>query len=149
MFESFCEKFSIDKSFKLVSGEQKFHIYKGNLKDALKYLKNTPECAFDILINLFCIDKVECFELNYILYSSELNSKVIIACEIGREDKGIETVSDLYPSANWDEREIYDLFGVTFLLHPDLKRLLMPAGWKGYPLRKDYAMDDERLNWNK
>ena len=149
MFEDFIEKFNINKSFEIASGEMKFLLDKSNVKSAISYLKSVPEYYFDMLSTIVCIDKLDKLELNYILYSTILANKVVVATEVIRDGASVETVSDIFSSANWDEREIYDLFGVNFIGHPDLRRLFMPKDWQGHPLRKDYKMEDERLSWNK
>jgi len=66
--------------------------------------------------------------------------RVRVLCGVPEEDPIVPTVSDLWPSANWAEREVFDLFGVRFSDHPDLRRIQMPAEWEGYPLRKDYPL---------
>lgn len=149
MFEGFVEKFNIDKHCEIASGEMKFLLDKSNAKSAINYLKSVPEYSYDILGTIVCVDKLDKLELNYILYSTLLGNRVVISTELIRDGASIETVSDIFASANWDEREIYDLFGVNFIGHPDLRRLFMPKDWQGHPLRKDYKMEDERLSWNK
>lgn len=149
MFEGFVEKFDIERSSVLASGEVKYKVHRTNIKSAINYLKSVPEYSFDILGTIVCVDKIDSMELNYILYSTLLGNRVVVSAEILRDGASIETVSDIFSSANWDEREIYDLFGVNFIGHPDLKRLFMPKDWQGHPLRKDYKMEDERLSWNK
>ncbi|MDD3237706.1 MAG: NADH-quinone oxidoreductase subunit C [Candidatus Gastranaerophilales bacterium] len=149
MLNEFLEMFAVDGVVEVDKGINKYYLPKNQLKDALKYLKNTSECSFDMLLSLTAVELSDCIELVYFLYSSERNENLAIATKLSVQGLVIETVSDLYPSANWDEREIFDLFGVDFLLHSNLKRLLMPVDWKGHPLRKDYVMNDERLAWNK
>ncbi len=149
MFEDFVEKFNINKHFEIASGEMKFMIDRASFKTAINYLKSVPEYSFDILGTIVCVDKLDKLELNYILYSTLLGNRVVVSTELIRDGASIETVSDIFASANWDEREIYDLFGVNFIGHPDLRRLFMPKDWQGHPLRKDYKMEDERLSWNK
>ena len=87
-------------------------------------------------------DKIE---LIYNLFSVEEEEDLIISIKVENET---ESVTDLFGSAEADEKEIYDMFGVKFIGHEDLKRLYMPENWKGYPLRKDYVQDDSRLAWN-
>lgn len=149
MFQELIEYFSIEKSEELNDGIFKFYVSKNRVKDILKHLKNQPEYNFDMLLSITAMDNSEIFELSYVLYSTSTNVNIVIATEISRIDCIIDTVSDVYKSANWDEREIFDLFGVKFTSHPNLKRLLLPKDWIGYPLRKDYELNDERLAWNR
>lgn len=149
MFEELIEYFSIEKSEELNDGIYKFCVSKNRIKDVLKHLKNQPEYNFDMLLSITAMDNSEVFELSYVLYSTATNINIVVSTEISRIDSIIDTVSDVYKSANWDEREIFDLFGVKFTSHPNLKRLLLPKDWIGYPLRKDYELNDERLAWNK
>lgn len=143
------DNISYESTQQLAGGDFKIYVDKAKLKSILHSLKENPEYSFDMLLSIVAMDNGEFFELSYLLYSSALNEKLVVAVQISRIDSIIETVSDLYKSANWDEREIFDLFGITFTFHPNMKRLLMPKDWIGYPLRKDYELNDERLAWNK
>jgi NADH-quinone oxidoreductase subunit C len=77
-------------------------------------------------------------EILYHLYSIPFNQSLVLKVILPRGNPEIESISSVWKSANWLEREVYDMFGVIFNNHPDLRRILMPADWKGFPLRKDY-----------
>ena len=94
-------------------------------------------------------DKIGQFELIYDLHSTKTGNSKQISVLIDRNSPKIESVVDIYKSAYFDECEIYDMFGITFDNNPNLKRLLMPKGWIGHPLRKDYEQKDERLYWSE
>ena len=88
------------------------------------------------------------FELLYRLYSIQQDNYLILKIQLTKNNLFIDSISDIFACANFDEREIYDLFGIKFKNHPNLKRIFMPETWQGYPLRKDYVNNDERLGWN-
>ena len=85
------------------------------------------------------------FEVVYHLHSLEQKSRVRLKCRVFGTDPVIESVTSVWRSANWYEREVFDLFGIRFLLHPNLTRILMPDDWEGYPLRKDYPVTGYRM----
>ncbi|MCL4362444.1 NADH-quinone oxidoreductase subunit C, partial [Candidatus Parvarchaeota archaeon] len=70
-----------------------------------------------------------------------------VKVNITEKDFAIDSITDIFSSANWEEREAYDLFGIKFNGHPDLRRILLPEDWPGHPLRKDFKVDDEIRNW--
>ncbi len=105
--------------------------------------------GYDMLLCLSCVDCSDCFEIVYNFYSTFKKKSLTVKIKLDREYPEVVSVSSVYPCANWYEREVFDLFGVIFANHPDLQRLLMPEGWEGYPLRKDYAPKDSRLRWNE
>ncbi len=80
------------------------------------------------------------FEVVYHLHSLELNQRVRLKCALGGAAPRIETVTGVWRGADWYEREVFDLFGIVFDGHPNLKRIMMPDDWEGYPLRKDYPL---------
>lgn len=80
------------------------------------------------------------FELIYLLHSLERNERLRLTCRVGGEKPEIDSITSLWPGANWYEREIFDLFGVVFRNHPNMRRLMMPEDWTGHPLRKDYPV---------
>ena len=84
------------------------------------------------------------FEVVYHLHSIERNERIRLKCALRGEDATIESVTSVWRSANWYEREVFDLFGIRFVNHPDLRRILMPDDWEGYPLRKDYPVEGFR-----
>ena len=87
-------------------------------------------------------------EVVYNLYSISRNERVRLKVAIA-EGASVDSVSEIWPSANWMEREVYDLFGVTFRNHPDLRRILLPPDWEGHPLRKDYPLEFIENEWTK
>jgi NADH-quinone oxidoreductase subunit C len=113
-------------------------------------LRRDPQSPFDFLSDLTCVHYPENFdapfEIVYNLYSIGANARVRLKVSTG-EGEGVETVSGVWPTANWMEREVYDLFGVTFINHPDLRRLLLPDDWQGHPLRKDYPLEAMENDW--
>jgi len=80
------------------------------------------------------------YEVVYHLHSVERNERVRIKCRLAGAEPVIESVTGVWRSANWYEREVFDLFGIRFVNHPDLRRIMLPDDWEGYPLRKDYPV---------
>jgi NADH-quinone oxidoreductase subunit C len=85
------------------------------------------------------------FEVIYELHSVERKERVRLRCRVRGEDPVIDSVTSVWRSANWYEREVFDLFGIRFVSHPDLRRILMPDDWEGHPLRKDYPITGSRV----
>jgi NADH-quinone oxidoreductase subunit C len=121
----------------------KIYINSDNLRNTLTFLKEN--CFYDLLKSITAVDCGDEIELNYNLFSAVNEESVSIAIKVQYE---AVSVADIYASAQADENEIYDMFGVMFIGNDDLKRLYMPDNWNGYPLRKDYVQDDTRLAWN-
>jgi NADH-quinone oxidoreductase subunit C len=84
------------------------------------------------------------FEVNYHLLSLDRRERVRLKVRLSGSDPSIHSVTTIWPTANWHERENFDLFGIRFEGHPDLRRILMPDDWEGYPLRKDYPVEGYR-----
>lgn len=130
----------------------KVRVDSSKLFDLLHFLQNNAEFDFDRLNTVIAIDlgaEIGKFELIYDLHSTKTSQMLQISVVIDRNAPKVPSVIDIFRSAYFDECEIYDMFGIYFDKNPDLKRLLMPKGWIGYPLRKDYKQDDERLLWNE
>ena len=105
------------------------------------FLRDTSELLFDDLMNLSGVDepKLNLLSVYYHLVSTKFKHKITIKVSTDRNKPEVSTVTEVWKSADWHEREAYDLFGIIFLNHPDLRRILMPYDWDaGYPLRKDY-----------
>lgn len=127
----------------------KIRVAGSNLCELLKFLKNNAQFGFDRLNTIVAIDLKDSFELIYDLYSTQANQCGRISVLIDRNSPHVPSVVEVFKSAYFDECEIFDMFGVVFDNNPDLKRLLMPKGWIGHPLRKDYEQNDEKLHWNE
>ena len=109
------------------------------LHDFARQLKTDPQTAFDYLYCLTGVDWPEYMEVVYHLESTQLGHRLVMKARTdGRETPALDTVSDIWPTADPHEREVFDLFGIRFNHHPDLRRLLLTDEWEGYPLRKDY-----------
>jgi NADH-quinone oxidoreductase subunit C len=113
-----------------------------DLIDVVQFLKSNESCKFKQLIDIAGVDYPENekrFELVYLLLSHEHNTriKVIIKFQI---DQTIISLTKIFPSANWMEREVFDMYGIKFKNHPDLRRILTDYGFKGHPLRKDFPL---------
>ena len=113
----------------------------------LEYLK--LEADFDYLVDITAVDwpkRPERFDLVYIVYSFPRNERVRIKTHIPDGYKP-ETAVGVHLTANWLEREVFDMFGIEFAGHPDMRRILMPEGWQGHPLRKDYSILQQDQRW--
>ena len=114
-------------------------------------LRDDAETPFNYLSDLTCVhypdNKVAPFEMVYQLYSISKNERVRL--KLDTNGQGVETVTNVWPSADWLEREVYDLFGVVFRNHPDLRRILLPPDWEGHPLRKDYPLEFIENRWTE
>jgi NADH-quinone oxidoreductase subunit C len=120
------------------AGTNNIIVPRESLLEVSRYLNNPP-LAFDNLHCITAVDRKEKMELVYILYSICEHHGVTLKVYLTPEDLNVASLSAIWKSANWLEREVYDLFGITFLGHPDLRRILNPYDWKDYPLRKDYS----------
>lgn len=108
--------------------------------EALQFLRDDPDTQMDYFDFSTCIDHPpERIDLIYSLHSLEKQHRVQLKVALDRYNPCIPTVSHVWKNAEWNEREIYDLFGVFFTGHKDLRRLMMPEDWEGHPLRRDYA----------
>ncbi|MBI5078525.1 NADH-quinone oxidoreductase subunit C [Candidatus Saganbacteria bacterium] len=101
--------------------------------------KLSETCDFLVFVAAADYPERGIFELVYYLQTLETGDVLVLKTEIPREEAEIHSVAVIWPAAEWHEREIFDLFGVKFTGHPDLRRILLPEDWEGYPLRKDYA----------
>lgn len=140
--------------------------YGSGIREACTYLGQNylvvdHAIAHDILHELchdesfdYCVDitavhypkKEQPLEVVYILYSFSKNTRMRVKTALN-DGEDIPTAVDLWPTANWLEREVFDMFGIRFTGHPDLKRILLPDGWKGHPLRKDYPILQQDKEW--
>jgi NADH-quinone oxidoreductase subunit C len=110
-------------------------------------LQNSSDCPFNYLADLTCVDWYPAeprFEVVYHLLSIPKKERVRLKVRLDGSSPAIESVTSVWPSANFYEREVFDLFGVRFTGHPNLKRIMMPDDWQGHPLRKDYPVEGYR-----
>ena len=111
--------------------------------DVLRFLKESPELDYNWLATLTAVDDwpdEPRFAVLYQLYSMRFNAHLRLKVRVSGEDPVLPTATGVHRNADWHERELFDMFGLTFTGHPDLRRLLMPADWAGHPLRKDYPL---------
>lgn len=123
-----------------------YYVEADEWKTLAHQLRNHTSLQFDFLFCLTCVDWKTHLTMVYHLTSTTFKHTVVIKSKLNREKPEIETVCDIWRTAEFHEREVYDLFGVQFLNHPDLRRLLLTDDWKGYPLLKDY---DDPINMIK
>ena len=119
-----------------------------------RFLRDEPDLAFDFLSDVTGVDRMMLpessprFEVVYHVYSLQYRRRLRLKVRVGN-GQAVPTVTELWPTANWHEREVYDLFGVPFEGHPDLRRILTPDDWEGHPLRKDYPVEASPKWWEE
>lgn len=129
-------------------GELTIEISADRVAHICRYLKE--EKHFERISTVTVVDLYPAeprFQVVYHLHSISRNMRVRIKAAVGGESPIIETVMGVWPGAGWYEREAYDLFGITFRNHPDLRRIMMPDDWEGYPLRRDYPVHGHRYDY--
>ena len=113
-----------------------------NLISTILFLKTNDKCKFKQLIDITAVDypqREKRFKIVYLLLSHENNLRILINTKID-EKETVPTITKIFPSANWMEREVFDMYGISFKDHPDLRRILTDYGFEGYPLRKDFPL---------
>ncbi len=127
--------------------ELSIHVERTALRGACMTLKNDAALQYDSLSDVTCVDwfpQEPRFEAVYHLFSTITKKRVRLKVRLGGDDAAVDSLTSIWPGANFFEREVFDLFGVRFNEHPNLKRILMPDNWEGYPLRKDYPVEGYR-----
>ena len=109
-----------------------------NFKELARNLRSRENLQFDYLFCLTCVDWKTHLTMVYHFTSTVHRHTLVIKVKLNRDDPKIDTVCDIWRTAEFHEREVYELFGVFFNNHPDLRKLILPDDWEGYPLRKDY-----------
>jgi NADH-quinone oxidoreductase subunit C len=127
-------------------GEYTFEVPAGRIVEVCRRLKDQHE--FVRLSTVTAVDWHPAeprFEVVYHLHSPARNARLRVKCRVGGENPAIDSVTPVWRSANWYERETFDLFGIRFRNHPDLRRIMLPDDWEGHPLRKDYPVTGSRV----
>jgi NADH-quinone oxidoreductase subunit C len=128
-------------------GETTIVVPRNVLRAAAERCREDVALQFNLLTDATCVDRFPMeprFELNYHLVSIPLRQKIRLRVRLSGDDPVVDSLVPVWPGANWLEREIFDLFGIRFNGHPDLRRILLPDDWEGYPLRKDYPVEGYR-----
>lgn len=128
------------RGFEIAHGELTVRAAVAHIATVIQYLQSNSACQFTTLIDITAVDypaREKRFELVYHLLSMQKNHRIRVKCAV-REDQLVPSILPVFPSANWFEREVYDMYGIMFSDHPDLRRLLTDYGFQGHPLRKDF-----------
>jgi NADH-quinone oxidoreductase subunit C len=138
---------SVVDSGKFDRDELTVWIHRDAIVPACQFLRDHPHLQFNLLSDVTCLDWYPSeprFEVVYHLTSISRKSRLRLKVKLNSDDTRVGSVISLWPSSNFFEREVFDLFGIHFEGHPYLKRIMMPEDWKGHPLRKDYPVEGYR-----
>lgn len=141
-------------SSRLFRGEKTITVKKDKIVAICTLMRDAPETNYSYLSDVTCVDLLDVvaddqprFEVVYNLYSMGTFQRLRLKAQVDEDDPAIDTVECVWPSANWNEREVYDLFGIVFNNHSDLRRILMPDDWIGHPLRRDFPLGGEEIEF--
>ena len=133
-------------------GQVSVTLRKNRIRDIARYLHDDPDLYFDYLIDVCGVDylgkKEKRFEVVYHLFSIKHRHALRLKAEVSESNPAIDSVTPVWVGANWHERETFDLYGIKFKGHPDLRRILLPEDWEGHPLRKDYPLKGPAKEWS-
>ena len=151
---------SID-SHEITFGQLAVRVTRDRLLDLCRALRDDATLRFDHLADVTAVDYLTIdpngppegrhnprFDVVYHLYSISRNQRLRVKVALGEDDASVPSVTSLWPAANWAERETYDMYGITFNGHPELTRILMPDDCQGHPLRKDYPLIEEEIEFS-
>lgn len=132
-------------------GQVSLILRKDGMRGVFEYLRDDPELSMDFLKDLCGVDhhgkRDMRFQVVYHLYSIRHAHSLRVKVNVSEDDCSVDSVVPLWRGADWPERECYDLYGISFAGHPDLRRILMPDEWEGHPLRKDYPLKGPETEW--
>jgi NADH-quinone oxidoreductase subunit C len=133
-------------------GQVSVTLKKGRILEICRFLHDEPDLYLDYLADLCGVDylgkKENRFEVVYHLYSIKHHHAIRLKAEVPESDARIDSVMPVWVGVNWHERECFDMYGIVFTGHPDLRRVLLPEDWEGYPLRKDYPLKGPAKEWS-
>jgi NADH-quinone oxidoreductase subunit C len=135
------------ESAKFDRNELSIYVERTSLPGACSTLKNDPTLQYDSLSDVTCVDWTPSdprFEVIYHLFSTVTKKRVRLKVRLAGDAPAVDSLTSIWPGADFFEREVFDLFGVRFNGHPNLKRIMMPDNWEGHPLRKDYPVEGYR-----
>ena len=139
---------------KLFRNETTLIVDRGSIVQVMAYLRDTPGLLYNFLSDISAVDyypeynRPERFGVSYHLYSMLYNRRLRVKVFVPEEAPEVETVTGIWPGANWLEREIFDMMGINFKGHPDMRRILMPEDWDGHPHRRDYPLGYEQVQFS-
>lgn len=126
-------------------GDLTFTVQKDCIFELFEFLRDEPSLSFNFLMDLTAVDylrkKTQRFEVVYHFFSLKYNHRLRVKTPVGEDDCVVDSVTPLWRTANWYEREVWDMYGIKFKDHPDLRRILLYEEFKGHPLRKDYPIN--------
>jgi NADH-quinone oxidoreductase subunit C len=127
--------------------EMTIYVERSSIREACAILRDDPGCPFNFLSDVTCVDWYPSeprFDVVYQLLSIAKKERLRLKVRLGNDSPTLESVTSVWPAANFFEREVFDLFGIRFTGHPYLRRIQMPEDWEGHPLRKDYPVEGYR-----
>ena len=140
---------------RLFRDEKTVVVKPGNIVAICQALRDSPDTNYNYLSDIVGLDRLEFmdegedrFEVIYNLYSLGTFQRFRLKARVSEDAPAIDTIEGVWPNANWGEREIFDMFGITFNNHSDLRRILMPDDWVGHPLRKDFPLGGEEIEFS-
>ncbi len=126
-------------------GDQTVTVKKESVHEVAKFLRDDSELSFNFLMDITAVDymekKANRFEVVYHFYSLKNNNRVRVKVPVDEDNCEVDTITDLWKTADWFEREVWDMYGIKFKGHPNMKRILLYEEFKGHPLRKDYPIN--------
>jgi NADH-quinone oxidoreductase subunit C len=128
-------------------------VRKERIVEILTVMRDHSTLKYDLVsdvlgLDLLGFEREPRFEVVYSLYSIPFGKRVVVKAQVDEDDPTIDTASGVWPAAEWPEREIFDLYGITFIGHGDLRRIMMPDDWIGHPLRKDFPLGGEEVEFS-
>ena len=128
-------------------------VRKNRIVDICFLLRDEPDCDYRLVSDILGVDLLDFereprFEVIYSLYSLSSHRRIVLKAQVGEDEPEIDSVVPVWLAAEWAEREIFDMFGIYFNNHPDMRRLLMPDDWVGHPLRKDFPIGGEEVEFS-
>lgn len=128
-------------------------VRKDRIREILLVMRDHPDCQYKLVSDIFGIDllgfeREPRFEVVYSLYSIAHYRRIVVKAQVDEDNPTIDTASDIWAAAEWPEREVFDFFGIEFIGHPDPRRILMPDDWVGHPLRKDFPLGGEEVEFS-
>lgn len=138
---------SLIESAKFDRNELTIYVNRADIRRACEILRENTQTRFNFLSDITCVDVFPSeprFEVIYSLLSHSRKERLRVIAKLPGGDPSIESLMSLWQSANFFEREVFDLFGVRFVGHPNMRRIMMPEDWEGHPLRKDYPVEGYR-----